>query len=44
MKRLIERGWIAVEGKNADTPLFFHYTALAKSRPLLIKRHNKVAE
>jgi hypothetical protein len=41
---LIERGWIAVEGKRADRPLFFHWTPLATSKPVVIKRHNKVTE
>jgi len=37
---LITRGWIAVEGVDARKPLFFHWTSLAKSRPLMIKRQN----
>lgn len=37
---LIERGWIDVEGDDASQPLFFHYTPLAKSRPIVIQRHN----
>jgi hypothetical protein len=37
---LITKGWIAVEGDDARRPIFFHYTELAKSRPLIIKRRN----
>jgi hypothetical protein len=37
---LITKGWIAVEGEDARKPIFFHYTELAKSRPLIIKRRN----
>jgi hypothetical protein len=37
---LITKGWIDVEGTDARKPLFFHYTALAKSRPIQLKRHN----
>jgi hypothetical protein len=40
---LVTRGWITVEGVDARKPLFFHYTALATSRPIQLKRHNKVA-
>jgi hypothetical protein len=39
---LINQGWIDVEGTDARKPLFFHYTALAKSRPVILKRHNKL--
>lgn len=37
---LITKGWIAVEGTDARRQLFFHYTDLAKSRPIVIKRRN----
>lgn len=37
---LITRGWIAVEGTDARKALFFHWTALAKSKPIVIKRAN----
>lgn len=37
---LITRGWIVVEGTRADRPLFFHWTSLATSKPLVIKRRN----
>lgn len=37
---LITNGWIDVEGDDARKPLFFSWTALAKSRPLQIKRWN----
>jgi hypothetical protein len=33
---LITRGWIAVEGTDARKPLFFHWTALAKTTPFEI--------
>lgn len=37
---LITKGWIAVEGDDARKPIFFHYTELAKSRPVQIQRKN----
>jgi hypothetical protein len=37
---LITKGWIAVEGVDARKPIFFTWTALAKSKPLVIKRRN----
>lgn len=39
--RLIERGWLACEGTNANRPLFWFWTKLAKSKPLIIKRWNR---
>lgn len=39
--KLITKGWIDVEGDNADGALRFHYTALAKSRPVRIKSRRK---
>jgi hypothetical protein len=41
---LIERGWILIEGKRADRPIFFHWHPDAKSRPLVIRRRNLHAE
>jgi hypothetical protein len=41
---LITKGWIAVEGTDARKPIFFHYTELAKSKPIVIKRRNVRAE
>lgn len=37
---LVERGWIDIEGTDARKPLFFHYTSLAKSHPIQLKRSN----
>lgn len=37
---LVTKGWIDVEGTDGRRVLMFHWTALAKSRPLVIKRHN----
>jgi hypothetical protein len=37
---LIERGWLVVEGKNANRDLFFHWSELATSKPLQIRRWN----
>lgn len=39
---LITAGWIEVEGDDARKVLCFHWTSLAKSKPLIIKRHNTV--
>lgn len=39
--RLIEKGWIDVEGTDADKPLRFHYTQLATSRPVVIKSRRR---
>lgn len=37
---LITAGWIEVEGDNADKALMWHWTKLAKSKPLTIRRWN----
>lgn len=39
---LITRGWIAVEGVDASKPLFFHWTDLATSHPIKLKRSTPV--
>ncbi len=39
---LITRGWIVNEGSNADQAIFWHWTPLATSKPIVIKRHNKI--
>jgi hypothetical protein len=41
---LIERGWLVVEGKNADRELFFHWSEIATSKPLQIRRWNPRSE
>lgn len=40
--QLIERGWLVADGKRADKPIFWHWSEIATSHPLKIKRHNKV--
>ena len=39
---LIERGWLVAEGRDANKPIFWHWSPLATSRPLRIRRHNRV--
>lgn len=42
--QLIERGWLVAEGRDGNKPIFWHWSDLATSRPLKIKRHNPKGE